>query len=345
MRFQFGRERRILAGASKKIIVAVLILGWWLGIGPAFAEKRIALMIGNSVYKNVPRLTNPTNDASLLAATLQAAGFDEVTTRLDATTSEMRMALRAFALQARDADVAVIYFAGHGIELGGKNYLIPIDATLETDTDVLDEAFPLDRFIHAVEPARRFGLVILDACRDNPFAGGMKQTASSLAYGQGLAKVEPSNLNTLVAFAAKAGSTATDGYGKNSPFAKALAQYLPKPGLDIRKALGFVRDEVLKSTGNKQEPYAYGTLGGDDMPLVGGAPVVAEPEPKPDNPARKDYEFALQLGTAAGWAAFLARYPDGYYADLARGQLSKIAAEEARAAAAVKDPRRSLFLR
>src|SRR6202040_2725550 len=109
------------------------------------------------------------------------------------------------------------YYAGHGIELDGNNFLIPTDATLETDTDVYDEAFPLDRILIAVEPAKQLRLVILDACRDNPFAKRMKRTIGSRAIGRGLAKVEPSSPNTMIAFAAKAGSTASDGDGKKSP--------------------------------------------------------------------------------------------------------------------------------
>src|SRR5213079_1615944 len=118
----------------------------------------------------------------------------------------------------------------HGIELDGNNYLIPIDATLETDADVLDETLPLDRVLFAVEPARHLRLFILDACRDNPFAKTMKRTIASRAVGRGLAKVEPSSPNTMIAFAAKSGSTASDGDGKNSPFALALVDHLAKPG-------------------------------------------------------------------------------------------------------------------
>jgi uncharacterized caspase-like protein len=211
----------------------------------AHADKRVALVIGNSAYKNVNRLKNPANDAAAIVAVFKAAGFDSVDLRQDLNVVEMRRALREFGNKTRDADVAVIYYAGHGIELDGTNYLIPIDATLETDTDVYDETFALDRVLVAVEPAKQLRLVILDACRDNPFAKTMKRTIGSRAIGRGLAKVEPSSPNTMIAFAAKAGSTASDGDGKNSPFALALVDHLTKPGLDLRKAFGFVRDNVL----------------------------------------------------------------------------------------------------
>jgi hypothetical protein len=194
----------------------------------------------------------------------------------------------------------------------------------------------LERVLVSVDPARKLRLVILDACRDNPFTRTMKRTLASRAVGRGLAKVEPISPNTLIAFASKAGSTASDGDGKNSPFTAALVSHLTRPGLDLRKAFGYVRDDVLRSTGNKQEPYLYGSLGGDDLPLVPARPDVLGPQADPQTAIRRDYELALQLGTRDGWEAFLSQYPDGFYANLAKGQVKKIAAEEARAAAADK---------
>lgn len=317
-------------------IFLFLLTAFCLGCGPAQADKRVALVIGNSAYKSAPRLTNPVNDATLVGGMFKKAGFDLVEVKLDLNAAEMRRALRDFGGRTREADVAVVYYAGHGIELDGTNYLIPTDATLETDSDVLDETLPLERALFAVEPARQLRLVILDACRDNPFSKTMKRTIAARAIGRGLAKVEPTSPNTMIAFAAKAGSTASDGDSKNSPFAAALVERLPTPGLDLRKAFGFVRDDVLKNTGYKQEPYVYGSLGGDDVPLVPVKPVVAGPQANPDSEIRRDYELALQLGTREGWTAFLNRFPSGFYADLAKGQLNKITAEETRAAAADK---------
>ena len=293
---------------------------------PALAEKRVALVLANSAYQNVAALPNPVNDGAMIAATLKEAGFDVVDSRHDLPALETRRALRDFADRARDADIAVVYYAGHGLEVDGTNYLIPVDAKLERDTDVYDEAFSLDRVLLAIEPAKQLRLVILDACRDNPFAKVMKRNVASRAIGQGLAKVEPTSPNTLIAYSAKAGSTALDG-DKNSPFTTALAKHLTTPGLDVRRAFGFVRDDVLKSTGNRQEPFVYGSLGGEDMPLV---PIKAAPSKPPSNPnaeVRQDYELAQQIGNKAALNAFLAQYPDGFYADLARSQLAKIAAE------------------
>ena len=312
--------------------------------GPALAEKRVALVLGNSAYQNVAPLANPVNDSAKIASTLKDAGFDVVDSRRDLSAADTRRALRDFADRSRDADIAVVYYAGHGIEVDGGNYLIPVDARLERDTDVYDEALSLDRVLVAIEPAKKLRLVILDACRDNPFSRTMKRTVASRAIGQGLAKVEPTSPNVLIAYSAKAGSTAADGDGKNSPFTAALSHHLTKPGLDVRRAFGFVRDEVLKTTGNKQEPFVYGSLGGEDVPLV---PAPARPAPAaataPAAPtlnaqaeARRDYELALQVGNRSALNAFLAQYPDGFYASLAKLQLDKITAEETRVAATEK---------
>jgi uncharacterized caspase-like protein len=298
---------------------------------PALAEKRVAMVIGNSAYQNVPSLTNPVNDSALIAAKLKEAGFDVVTSRHDLTALETRRALRDFEDSARDADIAVVYYAGHGIEVDGTNYLIPVDAKLERDSDVYDEALSLDRVLFALEPAKQLRLVILDACRDNPFAQSMKRTVASRSIGRGLAKVEPTSPNTLIAYSAKAGSTAQDGDGKDSPFTIALGNHLTTPGLDVRKAFGFVRDDVLKSTGNRQEPFVYGSLGGEDVALVPApaAPsVAAQAAPSPQSDARHDYELAMQVGNKDALTAFLAQYPDGFYATLARSQLEKIAAQQ-----------------
>ena len=330
----------MMTGYLKLCRWALAAASFLLVSAPAFAEKRVALVLGNSAYRNVAPLANPVNDSARIAATLKEAGFDVVDSRRDLPAAETRRALRDFADRARDADIAVVYYAGHGIEVDGGNYLIPVDARLERDTDIYDEGLSLDRILIAIEPAKKLRLVILDACRDNPFSRTMKRTVASRAIGQGLAKVEPTSPNVLIAYSAKAGSTAADGDGQNSPFTSALSHHLTKPGLDVRRAFGFVRDEVLKSTGNKQEPFVYGSLGGEDVPLVPATPVPAAapaaPALSPQAEARRDYELALQVGNKSAIKAFLAQYPDGFYASLAKLQLDKLSAEEARVAATEK---------
>jgi hypothetical protein len=313
----------------------------WLFAQPALADKRVALVIGNSAYQSVNRLTNPANDSAAIAETLKSAGFNVVDLKKDLKAAEMRRALRDFSDKVRDADMAVVYYAGHGMEIDGTNYLIPVDAVLERDIDAYDEAISLDRVLTVIEPAKQLRLVILDACRDNPFNQTMKRTIATRAVSRGLAKIEPNNPNTLVAFAARAGSTASDGDSKNSPFTAALVKYLPRPGLDLRKVFGFTRDDVLRVTNNKQEPFLYGSLGGDDVALVPGEPVVMTPGAIQTNDIRKDYELALQIGDEQAWNVFLRNYPTGYYADLAKIQLERIAAEKARATAATDAARSS----
>jgi formylglycine-generating enzyme required for sulfatase activity len=331
---------------SMRVVAAIVlaICSLWSLTEPALAERRVALVFGNSAYQNAPLLANPTNDSAAMAAMFKGAGFNVVNLKRDLKANEMRRALRDFSDEVRDADIAIIYYAGHGLEIEGNNYLIPVDATLERDVDAYDEAISLDRVLAAVEPAKQLRLIILDACRDNPFAKTMKHTvaARSMGLSRGLSKVEPTNPNTLIAFAAKAGSTAADGDDKNSPFTTALVKYLPRPGLDLRKAFGFVRDDVLKVTHNRQEPFVYGSLGGDDVALVPGPAVQAAPAVDPYAAARTDYELALQINVPSAWDSYISKYPTGFYTDLAVAQRNKIrtaqaaAAEEAQLAVAKK---------
>ena len=323
--------------------LAAFLCGLWAVLAMAStearAEKRVALVIGNSAYQNASKLTNPVNDANAMADLFRRAGFDVVEAKLDLGNLEFKRVAREFTAVARDADVAVMYFAGHGIEVNGTNYLVPTDARLATDFDVEDEALSLDRLVRALEPARRLRLIILDACRDNPFIQKMQRSVASRAVASGLAKVEPTTSDTLVAFAAKAGSTADDGRGTNSPFTTALLNHLTVPGRDVRIALGFVRDEVIKTTGNKQEPFVYGSLGGATVALVSEpkreiAAQPASPAPQPNivppsgGDPRRDYEFAERVGSKEAWDSFLSVHTSGFYADLARAQRDKLAVRQ-----------------
>jgi uncharacterized caspase-like protein len=314
-------------------LVAVALAGC-LANQSAFAEKRVAFVVGNSNYQNVGALANPANDAAAITEMFKKAAFDVVESRRDLKNAEMRRALRDFTEKARDADIAVIYYAGHGLEVDGTNYLVPVDAVLERDTDAYDEAISLDRILQAIEPARQLRLVILDACRDNPFVKNMKRTVSSRSLGRGLAGVEPARPNTLIAFAAKGGSTALDGDTRNSPFTTALLKYLATPGLELGKAFRLVRDDVMNATGNKQEPFVYGSLGGNDVALV---PAPASPPAASANAdIRRDYELAERVGTKEAWDSFVAANTSGFYSDLAKAQRNKLAAETARNAATEK---------
>ena len=311
---------------SLAAVIGGAILSMVLAPDRALAGKRVALIVGNSTYQNVPQLPNPSRDASAVAKMFKDAGFDSVDVELNVGNLEFKRSIRKFETMADQADIAVVYYAGHGLEIGGTNYLIPTDARLASDRDADDEAITLERLVSSTDGARRLRLVILDACRDNPFVTTMRRerVVANRAVASGLGKVEPTSTDTLIAYAAKAGSTADDGDGQHSPFTSALLKNLTVPGLDVRLAFGRVRDEVLKSTGNRQEPFVYGSLGGETMALV---PQIAKPVDS-DAEARVDYELTAQIGTREAWDSFLASHPTGLYANLARAQNSKLMAAQ-----------------
>jgi hypothetical protein len=310
-------------------VSALIVLAFSAGATLAQSPKRVALVIGNGLYQNVPKLANPHKDATAIANMFKKAGFDWVQMRQDVGNLDFKRALREFMDAATDADIAVVYYAGHGIQVRDMNYMIPVDAKLATEIDAEDEAVSLDRIVTALEPAKRLRLVILDACRDNPFQRNMRRRVTMRAAPTGgLAKMEPTLGDTLIAYAAKAGSTAEDGDGAaNSPFAAALLKHIAEPGLDIRLAFGRVRDEVLKLTANKQEPFVYGSLGGSNIALI---PAPAGPKAAPLADVKGDYELVERIGSKKAWEVFLNTHKSGLYADLARAQLAKLQAAEGR---------------
>jgi hypothetical protein len=230
-------------------------------------DRRVALVIGNSAYRNVQHLANPSNDAELIGAALRSSGIEDVTVVHDLDREGMVAALRTFAKKADAADWAVIYYAGHGIEIGGTNYLIPVDAKLETDRDVSEEAISLEQLQSKLAGARKLKLIVLDACRNNPFISQMKMVAANRSVDRGLKRFEPTGA-TLVVYAAREGTTAEDGNGKDSPFAVSFASRIVEQGVEINKALRFVRQDVFVTTGGQQEPFVYGSLPPEDFYFV-----------------------------------------------------------------------------
>lgn len=238
--------------------------------------KRVALVIGNADYRSVPALPKTAADALAVSDLLRALDFS-VITRTNIGLREFGNALLAFADEAAKAEIAAIYYAGHAIEMSGVNYLLPVDVSAKDDRELIAGAITLDRIHSSVEGAKNLTLILLDACRNNPFAPPAAGTRSvALASEQptrGLAAnalkhVDHGLQNTLVVYAAKAGSVALDGDGVNSPFATALLNHLGTPGVDIRILLGRVRDEVVRITNGRQEPFVYGSLGGDVVALA-----------------------------------------------------------------------------
>jgi len=296
----------------------------------AFAEKRVALLVGISAYQNVAKLPNPAKDAESMAELFKMACFDVVSLERDVSNLDFKRAIRRFEDVARDADIAVVFYAGHGIEIGGVNYLVPVDAKLASDLDAADEAITLDRLVESVDSSKKLGLVILDACRDNPFVALMKrQRQASRSVSAGLGKIEPTVAGTLIAYAARAGSVAEDGVGDHSPFTTALLANLTSPGLDVRLAFGRVRDQVMKLTSQRQEPFVYGSLGGATVAIVGTPEKIAAQAAASgdgNTEARRDYEYFERVGTKEAWDAFLQLHASGPYSDLARMQRARVVA-------------------
>jgi uncharacterized caspase-like protein len=226
-------------------------------------ERRVALVIGNSAYQTVNGLPNTTNDAKAIAESLKADGFTSVRTALDTTRAGMIAALNEFQRDADASDWAVVYYAGHGLEVSGANYLVPIDAKIGDERDIQDETVSVDRILGAVENARKLRLVMLDACRDNPFVKKMHRSTATRSISRGLAAIEPVGA-TLIVFAAKDGETAGDGDGDHSPFAASLIKRLQEPTIEINKLFRLVTGDVLRATGNQQRPFVYGSLPGEE---------------------------------------------------------------------------------
>jgi tetratricopeptide (TPR) repeat protein len=232
--------------------------------------RRVALIIGNSKYRHTGQLENPGRDAVLIENTLRAVGFDSVETLFDIDRTTTLAALKQFGRESEKASFALIYFAGHGIEVGGINYLVPVDAKIDSPRSLSEQSVNLEYFLKSAETGARVSLIILDACRDNPFITeiSVKSTASRtlalgstpIELGRGLARVEPQP-GTLVVFATKHGSVALDGDSGNSPFARALERrILQTPAIEVRRMFDYVREDVFEATGRRQQPFAYGSL-------------------------------------------------------------------------------------
>ena len=278
------------------------VAGWRLGFvcvclvllqaGGAAAAGKVALVIGNGVYAAGGSLANPVNDAAAVGAALRRLGF-AVTSVENADRRAMLDALRAFEDRSVGAAMALVFYAGHGLEMAGVNYLVPVDARLRRDTDVEDETVRLDRVLARMEGART-RVVILDACRNNPLVGAMQQTSEFRTFSRGsLGALDESRLGreTLVAYAARAGTMAEDGRGRrHSPYTAALLSYLEEP-LEIGLLFRRVRAQVLEMTNGTQDPRAYDALLGEHY-LIGGPGTVDIGDPGTvDDPRRPGWVF------------------------------------------------------
>jgi hypothetical protein len=332
------RKHRLAFGACAAVVAIATVVAVTLFVQNRTTESaadasssiapghRMALVIGNAGYQRVPKLRTPVNDAIAIGAVFKSAGFNTMV-RIDQPNSEFRRSLRTFAEATRDAEIAVTYFAGYGLSTGDDNYLIPTDARLASAGDLEDEAISLVRMLAEMHQAKRLRLLILDASRENPFLASMR-VSGSRKIERGTSRVDPSSVDTLIAYAAKAGSIAGEGVGPNSPYTTALLKHLVVPGLDIRLAFGRVRDDVLKATGMTQEPFVYGSL--RDGAIVPLSALPSSQAKVSEDDIRRDFELVLSIDTIRAWDIFLATHPTGYYADLARAQLAKLKEKELR---------------
>ena len=278
----------------RSLIVLRLIL--WLPFllallaGPAQASERVALVIGNGNYANAGVLPNPPNDAQAVASALRDVGFDVALGR-DLDRAAMERLLRDFLRKAATAKVALLFYAGHGMQVDGRNYLLPVDAKIEAASDLGFETVELDKILGNLEDAARATIVILDACRDNPLSRSFAARSRSASVGTGLAAYSTLGTGTLIAFATAPGKVALDGTGKNSPFTEGLVKHLRTPGLEVRAMLTRVRADVMDATGKKQLPWDNSSLMGDvylagpsqgqPQGVIASAPPVIQPQPSP----------------------------------------------------------------
>ncbi len=299
-------------------------------LAPSAAEARkVALIIGNGDYANTSRLVNPANDIKIIAASARQAGFDDVTIAADLAVNDFQKAMRDFRAKADGAEVAMVYYAGHGIEAQGKNWLIPTDAQLKSDLDLPYEAINLDRLMESVSGAQ-IRMVVLDSCRNNPF--GRSWRSGTRAVVNGLAGVEADDV--LVIFAAAPGQTAADGTSGNSPFATSLAKRLPQPDMPVQLLGGLIRDDVLQATAGSQRPFVSASITGTPVYLVPrSAPVAAA---SGDRSALEEllWKGATAENSVRAFSAYLAEFPAGKFAGQATGNINRLMKSPAAVAAA-----------
>jgi uncharacterized caspase-like protein len=319
----------------------------------ALADKRVAFVVGNGAYKNVAQLPNPPIDAKAMAATLRNVGF-EVIEGTNLTRDTMTAKLLDFGKKAQGADIAVFYYAGHGIAISGTNYLLPIDADIKSEMDVkLGAAINVDVTLDQTMGDAKVKLVFLDACRDNPFAAKIKANATrSVAVGQGLAEMK-SGEGTLIAFATGPGQTALDGQeGTNSPFTRALIAHITEPGIEIQQAMTEVRAQVSDETSKGQLPWGHTNLTGSvylnpaappPAPTAAAAPATSGTTPALASTApNTDVELEFWRSVKDSKKpeelnAYLSSYPNGQFRSLALARIAELDPNSGTAADKSKD--------
>lgn len=294
---------------------------------PAWAEKRVAFLVGNSNYEHAPPLANPIRDTVLIAETLSGLGF-EVTQRSDLSREQIARDLSAFLRETSDADVTLFYFAGHGMQYEGKNYLIGTNAELQSEFDIEGEALELDKIVRLLERNSRAALVFIDACRNNPianrfYAENFSQTRALVS--RGLAALQNSFQGSMITFSASPGQVAYDGKGENSPFALALARHFPTENLEVLSLMKRVIRDVKADTEDLQIPMVTNDLTDEIYLKLGegsaGNALLIEQE-------QALFEAASDLNSLRAWNIFLDRYPNGFMREMALAAQEALQAEQ-----------------
>jgi len=312
-----GILRRLSSTLS---LVATLALS---SVGSSFAETRVALVIGNGAYQNVPRLPNPPNDAIDVAAALKRDGFNTILAT-DLSRDAMQEVGIRFSRAAREADVAIFYFSGHALQFAGVNYLVPIDSTLNDEAD-LRRMIRVDEIVSDLQQAKNLRILVLDSCRDNPLADQLKRSIGatrSLPLQRGLAKID-SPQGMIVSYATQAGRTANDGDGRHSPYTAAFLNNIEAQE-EIGTIFRRISADVYKATNHEQLPELSLSLIGEFY-LRGKIETNVKPNMPviPSDTTKEDFEATERVDTVGAWGAFLARHPDGYYATLAKERKTK----------------------
>ena len=324
----------------RSLLVFLAILA--LSAGDARAERRIALVIGNSAYASAATLRNPRNDASDMADALRKVGF-EVAIGFDLDQQKFAQAIERFARALDGADVALFYYAGHGLQMNERNFLVSVDAKLQNEFLLTSETIDLEAIVRLMESKSPVNLVFLDACRNNPLAEGLRQslaaTKRSAALGRGLARIEPTGRDTLIAFAAAPGQVAIDGQGRNSPFTSSLLQHIDKPGLEVSVMLKQVAADVRRDTQNAQRPQQLSDMARVFYFARAEAAAAPAPAPVPAAPAVSNEDRTVDV---AFWnsvqaandceavRAYMRRFPSGTFIDLAKISEQKLCTTDRR---------------
>lgn len=316
-------------------IIAVCVVVFGVGLTVARAEKRVALVIGNSTYRNTTPLKNPSNDATAMSAALERLGFT-VVRGIDLDYPGMREHVKRFAEALVGADVGLFFYAGHGLQVGGQNFLAPIEVTLNSEAELDFNTVSLNLILRQMEREARTNLVFLDACRDNPLARNLARSMGtrSADVSRGLARVE-SGIGTLIAFATQPGNVALDGDGENSPFTSAILDHIDEPGQDINRLMIAVRRSVIETTKSRQVPWEHSSLTGSfyfkppDPQSATAASVRNEELTAKAQLAALEVTFWKSVEGSSNprlFESYLNRYPKGTFSELARLKIEELSA-------------------